>query len=315
MPTLSSLLVQREAASMRAVEDAIARQVLHGGDLATNLLELSAVREDVLLGILAESFGIEQVAHGRLPEPPAHVLRMVPGELALRHGIFPIMLRERTLVLATFEPLSSAVEDDLGFALDVGIAQRTALLVRIRQAIADFYAIPLDRRFLRLLAKLEGRSDPSPSSAPPPTHSPFTVKLPRPISVPAPSFGTGVPASASELPRPISIKTPLVAGDAQSVTSIEIPKSAAVPLALDALTPTPGAPDPGAQAAKAPAGSPDDAARRWIALASSSAGPRRRREARGPSNARPTSRRTVQRPTMPRSTEARACSRAGCGAR
>src|SRR5262245_14948012 len=54
MPTLSSLLVQREAASMRSVEDAIARQVLHGGDLATNLLELAAVREDVLLGILAE---------------------------------------------------------------------------------------------------------------------------------------------------------------------------------------------------------------------------------------------------------------------
>src|SRR3954464_13247514 len=90
MPTLSSILVQRGAASMRAVEDAIARQVLHGGDLPTNLLELAAVREDMLTPILAESVGLEAAPIGRLPPPAASVLRLVPGELALRHGIFPL---------------------------------------------------------------------------------------------------------------------------------------------------------------------------------------------------------------------------------
>ena len=44
MPTLSSLLVQRNVASMQAVEDAIARQVLYGDDLATNVLEVGAAR-------------------------------------------------------------------------------------------------------------------------------------------------------------------------------------------------------------------------------------------------------------------------------
>ena len=38
MPTLSSILVQRGVAAMRAMEDAIARQLFHGGDLVTNLL-------------------------------------------------------------------------------------------------------------------------------------------------------------------------------------------------------------------------------------------------------------------------------------
>src|SRR3954464_3125005 len=83
MPTLSSILVQRGAASMRAVEDAIARQVLHGGDLPTNLLELGAVGESALRVILAESFGLDAAPSGRLVPEGTSVLRLIPADLAL----------------------------------------------------------------------------------------------------------------------------------------------------------------------------------------------------------------------------------------
>src|SRR5580700_4420059 len=123
MPTLSSLLVQRGVASMRAVEEAISRQVLHGGDLPTNLLELGAVEEAAITWALAETYGLEAAPIGRLPDPDPAVVRLVPGELALRQGVFPLSLQDRTLTLATFEPLPAAVEDDLGFALDVSLKQ------------------------------------------------------------------------------------------------------------------------------------------------------------------------------------------------
>src|SRR5262245_1312307 len=200
MPTLSSILVQRGAASMRAVEDAIARQVLHGGDLPTNLLELGAVSEPMLNIVLSESFNLDPAPAGRLPAPPEQVLRVIPGDLALRHGVFPLELRDRMLVLATAEPLSNVVEDDLGFALDVSIKQLAAPLVRVRQAIAEHYGIPLDRRLSRLVATLGGRSDPSPSTAPPPGHDLFPLKPPRPISIPVPGFATGVPSTAPDAP-------------------------------------------------------------------------------------------------------------------
>ena len=109
MPTLSSLIIQREVAPMRAVEEAIARQVLHGGDLATNLLELAAVSEGALTKILGESYGLDPGPIGRLPSPSPAVLRLVPGELALRHGIFPLELLQKQLVVATSEPLSPAI--------------------------------------------------------------------------------------------------------------------------------------------------------------------------------------------------------------
>lgn len=232
MPTLSSILVQRGAVTMRAVEEAIARQVFHGGDLATNLLELGAVHEDVLTAILAETASLPAAAPGRLPAPPARVLRLVPGELALRHGIFPLELEPeaRALVVATAEPLAPAVEDDLGFALDLAIVQIVAPLVRIRQAIAEHYGIPAERRFLRIIARLDGQADPSPSALPPPDRQVLGMKMPRPISIPAPSFGTGVP-SDGELGRlhddKPAAKTPFVAS--HDFVNPAIPRSPGLP--------------------------------------------------------------------------------------
>ena len=255
MPTLSSTLVRRGAASMRAVEDAIARQVLHGGDLPTNLLELGAVTEATLTAILAESAGLDPAPTGRLEAPSPAVLRLIPVDLALRHAIFPIAQPGRVLIVATAEPLSAAVQDDLGFALDLEIATRIAPLVRVRQALSEHYGVPLDRRFERLVARLEGLRDPNPSAMPPPEAEGYRVRPPRTISVPAPSFGTGVSSPPAPLePRdapspPASLRAPR--GRLEDVPAMKTPfKSALAPplvpvfadeggggLALDELTP------------------------------------------------------------------------------
>jgi hypothetical protein len=185
MPTLSSTIVKHQIASMRDVEEALARQVLYGGDLATNLLELAAVSERALTGVLAESHELEPGPIGELPAAAETTRRLVPGDIALRHGFYPLEERGGVLVVAVSEPLVPEVEEDLAFALGVRIVQRAVPLVRIRQALARDYTVPLDRRTLRILAKLEGLPDPSPSVAPGPVRSSVAIPaLPRPPSVP-----------------------------------------------------------------------------------------------------------------------------------
>ena len=228
MPTLSSILVQRGAATMRAVEDAIARQVLHGGDLPTNLLELGAVREETLATALAESFGIDAAPPGRLPAPGLGVTRLVPGELALRNGIFPLSLEGGTLLVATAEPLPPAVEEDLGFALDVALRQIAAPLVRVRQAIAEHYGLPLERRFARLCSRLDGAEGAGPSALPP-AESDLGVKMPSPISVPSPNFGTGLQSTLpGRLDEPVAAKAPFGAPP-RDLMMPAIPKSPGLP--------------------------------------------------------------------------------------
>ncbi|WP_437993745.1 HEAT repeat domain-containing protein [Sorangium sp. So ce145] len=177
MPTLSSLLVQHGVTSMRVVEEAIARQVLHGGDLATNVLELGAVRERELTALLAESLGLPP-AVGRLRPASPEVLRTIPVDLAVQHRVFPLdvragldvaatgaLQREATLVIATAEPLALPVAEELSFALGVSLRQLAAPLVRIRQALAEHYGVALERRLSRLVKQLDARAEPSPNES------------------------------------------------------------------------------------------------------------------------------------------------------
>jgi len=166
MPSLSSSIVNQQVASVRDVEEALSRQSLYGGDLITNLLELAAVSEERLSLVKAESHGLDPAPIGELPVATEQVRRLVPGDLAQRFALYPLEEREGTLIVAVAEPLPSETENDLSFSLGATLVQKVALLVRVRQAIARDYGMPLDRRSLRVLAKLSGRPDPSPSSLP-----------------------------------------------------------------------------------------------------------------------------------------------------
>src|SRR4029079_10494405 len=109
MATLSSSIVKHHVASMREVEEALARQVIYGGDLVTNLLELAPVAEAELTQLLAESYGLPPAPAGELPTAIDEVLRLVPGELALRHVFYPLDEVEGTLTIAVSEPVPQEV--------------------------------------------------------------------------------------------------------------------------------------------------------------------------------------------------------------
>ena len=167
MTTLSSLVITRQAATIAQVDEALACQVMKGGDLGTCLLELGALKEDVLLPLLGDTYKLPTVPPGPLVAAPLALVRMVPHAVALSYGIYPIGEAEGELHLAVVEPLPTAVEEDLAFALGAHLKQFAATSVRVRQALARDYGIPLERRYSRLLASMEQRPDPSPTEPPP----------------------------------------------------------------------------------------------------------------------------------------------------
>lgn len=138
--SLSSLIVQREIATIRAVEEALARQVLYGGDLVTNLLEVAMLDEGRLNEVTAEDLGLTPGPAGVLPPPADDRARTtLPIELAARRSIYPLRMstdREQ-LVVAVAAPFSPEEEEQLMFALGVPIGQRVVPLVRIRQALTQ----------------------------------------------------------------------------------------------------------------------------------------------------------------------------------
>jgi len=220
MPSLSSSIVNQQVASVRDVEEALSRQSLYGGDLLTNLLELAVVSEERLGKVLAESHQLEPAPSGELPVAAEYVRRLVPADVAQRFALYPLEEREGTLTLAVAEPLPAEVEQDLSFSLSAKIVQKVALLVRVRQAISRDYGSPMDRRSLRVLARLSGRPDPNPSSLPS-----------RPNAQPAPkrSVEPSAPAAAKS-------------GPAQSLPPQSAPRKSAPPKSPSAQPRVPRAP-------------------------------------------------------------------------
>ncbi len=197
--SLSSLIVQREVATIRQVEEALARQVLYGGDLVTNLLEVAQLPEAILVPLLSESVGMPHAPVGELPNPTDAARALVPGELATRRALVPLRLEGGKLVIAVAEPLDAVVVEELSFALGMPIDQRIAPMVRIRQALAASYESPLDRRMRRLIDRLAGIEATEPSSLPPLVRSAVDPH-PMPPGAPSDLRTRATPALGSRRP-------------------------------------------------------------------------------------------------------------------
>jgi hypothetical protein len=66
MTTLGAALLRNRVAPIDAVENAMLRQSLYGGDLATYLLDLAVIDEHCLLENLAVTFELEMIPSVRL---------------------------------------------------------------------------------------------------------------------------------------------------------------------------------------------------------------------------------------------------------
>ena len=195
--SLSSLIVERGIASIREIEEALARQVLYGGDLVTNLLEVSRIEESALMPVVAESFGLPMAPNGELPRAPEGTGHVVSAEVAAQHGFAPLTLGVQ-LVVAVAAPLTPDAEQELAFALAMRIQQRIAPIFRIRQALARDFGIPFDKRTARLIQKIVLKGPRIASTFPPPMES--AVKLPpRPPSrmPPPPKLPTVAPVATA----------------------------------------------------------------------------------------------------------------------
>ena len=111
---LGDLLVREGACSADAVRDALKNQVIFGGRLGTNLLELGAVSEEALARALGRQHGIPALS-GDLGLDRAAVALLAP-EIADRCDAIPYVAADRRLGLLVVDPRNLATLDEVAFA-------------------------------------------------------------------------------------------------------------------------------------------------------------------------------------------------------
>jgi hypothetical protein len=224
MSTVSSLVVKRRLATMRQVEEALARQAVYGGDVVTNLLEVAlppATDEGELTRALADALEVGVASLDTMRAPDGEAVAKVPRALAEQHGFVPVAREGDANVVALAEPLGEATVESLEGVVGAKLKFVASPQARLRQALERAYGVPMDGRSRRLVAQLDGVTiEGGPTSvAPPPRTTSIpeihddplhraaparleTPEISRPGSVPPPGPPPSMPAATVESVRP-----------------------------------------------------------------------------------------------------------------
>lgn len=205
MVSLGSLLLDAHLATLRQVEDATFRQMLHGDDLSTHLLDLG-LGEAALLRGLAQAHEVEPLEPGELPKAEPEALERVPLVMAERYRLYPLDLRDGALEVVVAEPWPEPIKEELEAKLGLTLRFRFASLPRIRQALARDYQAPLPVHLARLLEVLDASL---------PIHEPVEKAPERTKAAqPAADPRDDEPPSSPRRPRRLGPITPALAKEA-----------------------------------------------------------------------------------------------------
>ncbi len=147
---IGDLLLQEGVITSAELEEGLKCQVIFGGKLGTNLIELGVVKEIDISRALGRKFGVPAANLEELLQVPPEVVAALPRELAEKHGVMPVRLNRRRLSLAMTDPADLKVVDEIAFRTGCIIQPLAAAELCIVFALEKAYGIPRSRRYINI---------------------------------------------------------------------------------------------------------------------------------------------------------------------
>lgn len=110
---LGELLVQEKLVTPAQVEEALETQVVHGGRLGTNLVELGFLQEQDLARVLGRQHSLPYAAGEMIPDPQA--LALVDRQFYDDQDVLPMRIDPTRLTVAVLHPNQVKALEALGF--------------------------------------------------------------------------------------------------------------------------------------------------------------------------------------------------------
>jgi hypothetical protein len=201
---IGDLLIERGLIDRTQLKRALRAQLIFGGHIGTNLIELEYIDEHTLGQSLAELHGVRHATTDRLIDIPPSAINAISPELVEKYMVVPFDLDERTLHLAVIDPKKlTSLSRQTGYKIVPWIGPE----IRIFQALEKYYGIPQRPRYITICNELDRTIDkvrPAASGARRSARRKTDVKRP-------PMAAAGVAsATGSEMPPPLAATTNLV---------------------------------------------------------------------------------------------------------
>jgi type IV pilus assembly protein PilB len=135
---LGDRLVAEKLISSDQLQRALAEQKGSAEKLGTILVRLGFITEDSLVSFLSKQYAIPAITVAQV-DPDPDVLKLVPEQIAKKHGVLPIKRMGNTLTLAMADPTNVFALDDVGFMTGLQIQPVVASEAAIRKAFERLY--------------------------------------------------------------------------------------------------------------------------------------------------------------------------------
>lgn len=152
---LGEMLVKGGVITLDQLEEALKYQVIFGGKLGTNLIELGYLGEEGIGWFLSEKLGLPYVHPDKLMDISPEVIKHIPQDLASKYKVIPIAIEKKRLTLAMADPSDLAAIDEIAFITGLTIKPVVAPEVRVMLALEKYYDIERDVRYIPIIEKRE----------------------------------------------------------------------------------------------------------------------------------------------------------------
>jgi len=151
---LGDILIREGLITRDQLSSALSEQRSSGHRLGYVLVKLGLVQEIEVTKVLARQYRMPAVDLSRFEVDPK-IVKLIPGDFALKHVVLPLKREGRTLTVAMADPTNSGVVDDLKFITRYDLFPVIAGEYTLRTLIEKHYESS-DQQLQTLLRDMEG---------------------------------------------------------------------------------------------------------------------------------------------------------------
>lgn len=134
---------------------ALERQVIFGGRLGTNLIELGILREGELAAFLSKYFRVPSVEPAKLASIDQETVSCMSRAQAEKYKAMPFQKDRNRLHVAMIDPRSMTHIDEMRFSMGYDIIPYVITELRLLYAHEKYYGVQRDLRYISIFGKEE----------------------------------------------------------------------------------------------------------------------------------------------------------------
>jgi len=145
---LGQLLIKAGRISQEQLEEALRNQVVHGGKLGTNLVEMGFIKEQELALILGHKLGVPFISAEQIAGITEEIAQYVSPEVADKYKVIPLSLEKKRLSLAMADPSDFAAIDAISFLTGFIVRPVVCPELLLVKLLEKFYRIKRKLRYM-----------------------------------------------------------------------------------------------------------------------------------------------------------------------